>query len=647
MALHDQTNAAQWHCLVGEPTSGLNKISEHRKSGNGVSKAEHTSSQNKVAEQCNGFAKAEPTSGQNKVAEQRKSGSSIGRYNEGSVGGNTQSTGDSEIVAKTEPDEDRSNEEGINEGSVGGNTQSTGDSEFPRSGNCVAKTEPDEGRSDEEGINEGSEGGNSQSTGGDSEVPESKAQPEKALSGGLGTQDAGVEGDLLNKKIAAAGPVPPTIFVAPQQKYADDPSAPHLGTAQMATTQQEIRCDPSAPHLVQPQQEIRCDPSAPHLVQPQQEIRCDPVPTHHVHRILYSLNKKYAATLVHRILYSLNKKYAATLVHRILYSLNKKYAATLVHCILYSLNKKYAATLVHCILYSLNKKYAATLVHRILYSLNRNRPAGLDNGKLSYRELRRGDLLEALQLLDQNDDINQFWELDKDHDFLIDKDDLAHYSQSALSYQIVDRIFEQVPRRFTSNEPGKMGYEDFVWFILSEEDKSSDTAIGYWFKAADLDCDGVIRPREMWAFYEEQLKRLRDSTQEPVLFEDMVCQMHDMLAPAVEGAYTRRDLIRVCTKLAPTQPPHHPPNLCTERDLIRVRTQAGLLFNALFNLHKFLGYENRDPFAQRNEQAEFGPMTDWQKFARIEYSRLASEDDQDVAMEAEEGSWPESGATSL
>ena len=60
----------------------------------------------------------------------------------------------------------------------------------------------------------------------------------------------------------------------------------------------------------------------------------------------------------------------------------------------------------------------------------------------------------------------------------------------------------QIPRKFTSKQLDKMGYEDFVWFILSEEDKTTDTAIDYWFKCADLDCDGVVRPREMWFFYE-------------------------------------------------------------------------------------------------------------------------------------------------
>lgn len=40
----------------------------------------------------------------------------------------------------------------------------------------------------------------------------------------------------------------------------------------------------------------------------------------------------------------------------------------------------------------------------------------------------------------------------------------------------------QVPRRFSSTTPGKMSYEDFVWFILSEEDKTTDTALEYWFR---------------------------------------------------------------------------------------------------------------------------------------------------------------------
>ena len=42
-----------------------------------------------------------------------------------------------------------------------------------------------------------------------------------------------------------------------------------------------------------------------------------------------------------------------------------------------------------------------------------------------------------------------------------------------------------------------MGYEDFVWFILSEEDKGNDVSLEYWFKCVDLDCDGCLRSNEM------------------------------------------------------------------------------------------------------------------------------------------------------
>ena len=42
-------------------------------------------------------------------------------------------------------------------------------------------------------------------------------------------------------------------------------------------------------------------------------------------------------------------------------------------------------------------------------------------------------------------------------------------------------VLSQVPRKFTSKVEGKMGYEDFVYFILSEEDKSSEPSLEYWY----------------------------------------------------------------------------------------------------------------------------------------------------------------------
>ena len=55
------------------------------------------------------------------------------------------------------------------------------------------------------------------------------------------------------------------------------------------------------------------------------------------------------------------------------------------------------------------------------------------------------------------------------------------------------------------------------------------------FRCIDLDEDGCIRPVEMRHFYEEQLHRMECMAQEPVLFEDIVCQMTDMIKPEVSG----------------------------------------------------------------------------------------------------------------
>jgi hypothetical protein len=38
----------------------------------------------------------------------------------------------------------------------------------------------------------------------------------------------------------------------------------------------------------------------------------------------------------------------------------------------------------------------------------------------------------------------KFWELDTDHDFFIDKENLIKYGNHALTYRIVDRIFSEV-----------------------------------------------------------------------------------------------------------------------------------------------------------------------------------------------------------
>mmetsp|Transcript_42005 Transcript_42005/g.98409 ORF Transcript_42005/g.98409 Transcript_42005/m.98409 type:complete len:112 (+) Transcript_42005:1667-2002(+) len=61
---------------------------------------------------------------------------------------------------------------------------------------------------------------------------------------------------------------------------------------------------------------------------------------------------------------------------------------------------------------------------------------------------------------------------------------------------------------------------------------------------------------------------------------------------------------------------------------------SGALFEALFNLNKYLLFEQKDPFMERTKREdEF--ESDWDRFACVDYSRLAMEEEarEEEAME--------------
>ncbi|KAG3115135.1 Serine/threonine protein phosphatase 2A regulatory subunit [Phytophthora idaei] len=275
------------------------------------------------------------------------------------------------------------------------------------------------------------------------------------------------------------------------------------------------------------------------------------------------------------------------------------------------------------------EKYALTVVVRIFYSVDRD-----SSGRITLRKLRRSNLISAFNTVDEEEDINKvnsyfsyehfyvlyckFWELDTDHDFLLSPDDLVRYGGHALTRIIVDRIFERGRRPFarvqtlTSEEKKKMSYEDFIYFMLSEEDKANPVSIRYWFELIDTNEDGVLRADEMRVFYRHQIHRMECLGHEVVPFEDILCQMSDLLHPEKEGEFYHKDFIRL--------------------DKIRV---SGVFFNVLFNLSKFIEFEQRDPFLLRQQLAE-PELTDWDRYARAEYARLAMEEesrDEDTAMD--------------
>lgn len=291
------------------------------------------------------------------------------------------------------------------------------------------------------------------------------------------------------------------------------------------------------------------------------------------------------------------------------------------------------------------EKYAVTVITRIFYCVNKSH-----SGRITCREIRRSDLLDAFLQVDEEEDINKitrffsyehfyvlycrFWELDHDRDYRITREDLLKYGDHSLSHMIVDRIFDAAPRPFEQpsseiienaadgNETEErvsaaamnreyLSYEDFIYFMLSEEDKANDVSVRYWFTCVDVDGDGKLNNMEMRSFYAVQLHRMQCMGHEIVPFEDMLCQMLDLIKPKLTDCIVVEDFLQ--PECAPV---------------------AGALFDALFNLNKYLQFEQRDPFVERQKREdEF--ETDWDRFACIDYNRLAMEEEarEEEAME--------------
>lgn len=257
------------------------------------------------------------------------------------------------------------------------------------------------------------------------------------------------------------------------------------------------------------------------------------------------------------------------------------------------------------------ERYGETVVCRMFYSCNRR-----GNGRMTLDEFTRGRLFASMKGVDEQPDINlvndyfsyehfyviycKFWELDTDHDFLLSRDDLLRYANHSLTYRIVDRIFQGAPRQLSTGNSDKMGYEDFIWFLLAEEEKGSEPALEYWFRCCDVDGNGILTSPDLLHFYQEQLHRMECLSQEIVSFQDVQTQLTDMVDPAVDGAITLKDL-KQC-QMSPN------------------------FFNTLFNLNKFLAFEQRDPFLNKQEQAD--DLTEWERFARAEYMRLTADEEE-------------------
>ncbi|KAI8838636.1 hypothetical protein BC829DRAFT_404358 [Chytridium lagenaria] len=259
-------------------------------------------------------------------------------------------------------------------------------------------------------------------------------------------------------------------------------------------------------------------------------------------------------------------------------------------------------------------RYVETVTTRIFYEKKQNW-----SEKMTIPDLRRHPFLFSLRNVQQEDDINatrdffsykhfyviycKFWELDADHDMFIEGEDLYRYDRGALTTLAVKRILSGVAMKLTSgSNSNRLSYKDFIWFLMSVEDKRTVGSIEYWFRCLDLDGDGIVSLHELRDFYNEQFDRMIEfRMNDPWRFEDLC-------------AASSRDSQISLTDL-------------------KKSSNSALFFDMIFDLRKYDTHIRRiDPgFREADdvwveERGKRIKLEGWDKFAERTYDELAMEE---------------------
>lgn len=268
------------------------------------------------------------------------------------------------------------------------------------------------------------------------------------------------------------------------------------------------------------------------------------------------------------------------------------------------------------------KLYMETVITRFFYE-----KANSATNELSLAEWRKGKYCTILRRLEQNGDINaardvfsykhfyviycKFWELDEDHDMQIERRSVHLYDGGSMLETVSQRAASGFGRQLWSTDPQKWSYRDFIWFILSTEEKSHPSAIEYWFRCCDLDGDGVLSLFELSEIFEEQLDRMFDQSlrNDYMKREDFLCILLDMCRPLNDSFITMSDL-KKCRH--------------TEH-----------FFNFLFDMRQYENLTTRrhDPLFREwydivvpGTDGAFVKLEGWDRFAERAYDELASID---------------------
>jgi serine/threonine-protein phosphatase 2A regulatory subunit B'' len=131
----------------------------------------------------------------------------------------------------------------------------------------------------------------------------------------------------------------------------------------------------------------------------------------------------------------------------------------------------------------------------------------------------------------------KYLKLDSDNNGLLKREELAKYSWGITSI-VIDRVFEEY---HTFN--GEIDYKGFLDFVLAVDNKKTNQAIQYFWRALDVYHKGAIDTFVINMFFRSIIDKLQEKGKSDFHVEDIKDEMFDMAKPKLSNVITLQDII--------------------------------------------------------------------------------------------------------
>ncbi|KAJ8934108.1 hypothetical protein NQ314_013566 [Rhamnusium bicolor] len=161
--------------------------------------------------------------------------------------------------------------------------------------------------------------------------------------------------------------------------------------------------------------------------------------------------------------------------------------------------------------------------------------------------------------------------LDRDHNGMLSKSELAGYGSGTLTKPFLDRVFQTC-----LTYGGEMDYKTYLDLVLALENRSEPQALAFLFRILDVKNCGYLDSFTLNYYFRAIQDQMKAHGAEPVSFQDVKDELFDMVRPKDPEKITLADLLA-----------------CGQGDTF---------VSILIEFHGFWAYENREAVSSEPSQ---------------------------------------------